>query len=158
MNLVNLKPYILTIGASFLAAAIGSYYTFDAIPTWYARLNQPYWTPPNWVFGPVWTTLYVLIGLSAALVWNSERTQGKRLALTLFFIHLVVNASWSIVFFYLHDVYAALLIIKSLWLLIVAMMIMFWKFDRRATYLLIPYLLWVSYAATLNLGILLLNS
>lgn len=150
-------PYIVCIGATFLAAAIGSIGTIDAIPTWYASLNQPSWTPPNWLFGPVWTLLYILMGISASLVWNSARTEGKRNALALFFIHLVVNTAWSLVFFSLKNVPAALAVIALLWIMIVAMMFVFWKFDRRATYLLIPYLLWVTYATSLNIGILLLN-
>lgn len=151
------RPYVVCIAASLLAGALGSYFTGNAITTWYAHLTQPYWTPPNWVFGPVWTTLYILMGIAAGLVWKSERTEGKAFALSVFFFHLLVNASWSIVFFGLQDVASALIIIKSLWLLIVALMLLFWRFSHRATYLLIPYLLWVSYASTLNLGILILN-
>lgn len=156
MNTRAYLPYVLCIGLSLAAGFIGSFFTFDSITTWYNTLTQPSWTPPNWVFGPVWTTLYVLMGVAAALVYKSGQ-KGRWLALSLFFFHLVVNAAWSIVFFGMHEPAAALLIIKALWLLIVAMMIFFWRYSRTATYLLIPYLVWVTYASTLNLGIILLN-
>ncbi|MEK7602224.1 MAG: TspO/MBR family protein [Patescibacteria group bacterium] len=149
-------PYLVCVVASLLAGGIGSYFTFEAISTWYMGLTLPSWTPPNWVFGPVWTTLYVLMGVSAGLVWKSTRAD-KKWALYLFFFHLLVNAAWSIVFFGLRDPVSALLIIKALWLLIVALMILFWKYSKLATYLLIPYLVWVSYATSLNLGVILLN-
>ena len=149
-------PFTVCIAASLAAGIFGSVFTISNIETWYATLVQPAWTPPNWVFAPVWNLLYVLMGISAGLVWKSERA-GKWWVLGLFFFHLLVNSAWSIVFFGLHDTYSALLVIKALWLLIVAMMIAFWRYSRLATYLLIPYLVWVSYAASLNLGIMLLN-
>lgn len=149
-------PFAVCILASFAAGLIGSIATIPNVDTWYLTLVQPAWTPPNWVFGPVWNVLYVLMGISAALVWKSERT-GKRWVLVLFFFHLLVNTAWSLVFFGLHDTSSSLLIIKALWLLIIALMIAFWRYSHVATYLLVPYLLWVSYAASLNLGIMLLN-
>lgn len=150
------KPFALFVVLSLAAGGIGSLFTIPAIGSWYAGLVHPSWTPPNWVFGPVWNTLYILMGLSAGFVWNSGR-KGREWAIALFVLHLGVNIAWSVVFFGLEDVVSALVIIKSLWLLIVAMMIFFWRFSHRATYLLIPYLLWVTYASTLNLGIILLN-
>ena len=156
MNIRRYIPYIVCIGFAFLAGAIGSFFTFQNIPLWYNHLVHPFWTPPNWVFGPAWSLLYILMGISAALVWKSQ-TKGKVLALSIFFFHLIVNSAWSIIFFGLQDPLTALLVIKSLWLLIVALMIVNWRYSRTATLLLIPYLLWVTYAASLNLGIILLN-
>ncbi len=156
MNYRAWGPFALCIVLALAAGGIGSIYTLPSITTWYASLVQPSWTPPNWVFGPVWTTLYVLMGISAGLVWKSSKP-GKKFALGIFFAHLIVNTAWSVVFFGLHDALAALMIIKSLWVLIVILMILFWKYSRTAAYLLIPYLLWVTYATSLNLGIILLN-
>jgi len=141
---------------SLLAGFFGSLFTMDQIGSWYATLTKPSWTPPNWVFGPVWTTLYVLMGVAAYLVSRSKKL-GKSLVLWLFFAHLIVNALWSIVFFRLHELLLAFLIIVLLWALIVILMRLYWRYSRVATYLMIPYLLWVSYASTLNLGILFLN-
>ena len=149
-------PFVLCIGATLGAGAVGALFTVESIPTWYATLVHPGWTPPNWVFGPVWTLLYILMGVSAALVWNT-RKKHRDDALLFFFAHLLVNASWSIVFFGLQDPASALIIIKFLWFLIVVLMLVFWRFSRVATYLLIPYLAWVTYAAMLNLGIVFLN-
>ncbi len=156
MKMKQLLPFLVCVALSLAAGFIGSFYTIDSISTWYQFLTRPSWTPPNWVFGPVWTTLYVLMGISAALVWRTGK-QGTRWVLTLFFAHLVVNVAWSVVFFGMHDPVSGLLIIKALWLLIVALMILFWRYSRTATYLLIPYLVWVTYATTLNLGIIMLN-
>lgn len=152
----NLTAYAVFIGAALLAGYIGSAATFANIPTWYATLTKPGWTPPNWVFGPVWTTLYVLMGSAAALVWNSRKSR-RRNAVLFFLAHLVVNAAWSIVFFGLHDTGAALGIIMLLWIMIATMMFWFWRYSRVATYLLAPYLVWVSYASTLNAGVYFLN-
>lgn len=149
-------PFFVCIALSLAAGGIGAAFTLPSIPTWYAALNHPSWTPPNWVFGPVWNTLYVLMGIAAGLVWKNG-TKGKYVVLTIFFLHLVLNAAWSIVFFGLHDVFAALIIIKLLWLSIALLMYLFWRHAKAATYLLIPYLMWVTYASSLNFGILLLN-
>ena len=149
-------PYVLCIGASLGVGALSALFTTESIPTWYAALVHPFWTPPNWVFAPVWTLLYILMGVAAALVWRSQKKRRDD-ALLFFFAHLLVNRAWSIVFFGLQDPTSALIIIKLLWLLIVVLMLVFWKFSRTATYLLIPYLVWVTYASTLNLGIVFLN-
>lgn len=148
--------FFVFIGASLLAGYIGSMSTFENIPTWYAALTKPSWTPPNWVFGPVWTTLYVLMGSAAALVWNSRKSR-RRNAVVFFLAHLVVNAAWSIVFFGQQDPGTALWIIAVLWIMIATMMVWFWRFSHLATYLLVPYLAWVSYASTLNAGVYFLN-
>ncbi len=152
----NLGAFFVFIGASLLAGYIGGMSTYEYIPTWYATLTKPGWTPPNWVFGPVWTTLYVLMGAAAALVWNSRKSR-RRTAVVFFLVHLVVNAAWSVVFFAQQDLAGALWIIALLWIMIATMMVWFWRFSHTATYLLVPYLAWVSYASTLNLGLYFLN-
>lgn len=152
-SLLSLAAFVL---ASLAAGFFGSFFTMDQIDTWYASLNRPSWTPPNWVFGPVWTTLYVLMGTAAYLVSRSKKL-GKTLVLWLFFAHLIVNALWSIVFFGLHELELAFGIIVLLWALIALLMRLYWRHSRLATYLMVPYLLWVSYASSLNLGIIFLN-
>lgn len=146
----------MCIGASLLAGFWGSTATIESITGWYATINRPFWTPPNWVFGPVWTLLYILMGISVAFVWNSGKP--KVLLPVLFFaVHLAVNVYWSIAFFANQNPQMALAVIAVLWIMIVVMMVWFWRYSRTATYLLVPYLLWVSYASTLNLGVVLLN-
>ncbi len=156
MNTRTIGIFLVCIGASLLAGFWGSTATVTSITGWYATINQPFWTPPNWVFMPVWTLLYILMGSSVALVWSSGKPKVLLLVL-FFFVHLAVNAYWSIAFFGNHDPLTALMVIGLMWVMIVTMMVWFWRYSKMATYLLIPYLLWVSYASTLNLGILVLN-
>lgn len=149
-------PYVFFIALSLAAGYIGSAFTLDQIGTWYSMLTKPSWTPPSWVFGPVWTTLYVLMGTAAALVWNSRKF-GRVAACWFFVAHLVVNALWSIVFFGLHELLLSVCIIVLLWLLIAMLIAVFSRYSRLAAWLLVPYILWVSYASTLNVGIYFLN-
>ncbi|HRH55777.1 MAG TPA: tryptophan-rich sensory protein [Candidatus Paceibacterota bacterium] len=141
---------------SLAAGWIGSVFTMSEIPTWYAGLVKPSWNPPNWVFGPVWTVLYVLMGTAAYLVYRSKKL-GKWLVLWLFLAHLVVNTFWSIAFFALHEVLLALIVIVLMIGLIALLMRLYWRHSHAATWLMVPYLLWVLYATTLNAGILFLN-
>ncbi|HEX5774863.1 MAG TPA: TspO/MBR family protein [Candidatus Paceibacterota bacterium] len=156
MRASSVFVFIFFIALSLAAGAVGALFTLDQIPTWYATLTKPSWTPPSWVFGPVWNTLYVLMGVAAALVWGSRKF-GRVLAIWIFIAQLVVNALWSIVFFALHEILLSVLVIGLLWILIIVLFAIFWRHSRIAAFLLVPYFLWVSYAATLNVGILLLN-
>lgn len=156
MRLGSLLALAFFVGISLLAGFVGSLSTMSSIQGWYAVLNQPSWTPPNWVFGPVWTLLYVLMGTSAFLVWRSKKV-GKYLALWLFLAHLLVNLFWSVAFFGLHELLLSMIVILVLAGLIVALMRLYRPYSRLAMYLMIPYLLWVAYASTLNLGFLVLN-
>lgn len=144
------------VGISLCAGFIGSAFTMDSIQGWYATLVRPSWTPPDWVFGPVWTTLYVLMGTAAFLVWRSKKL-GKSLVLWLFLAHLLVNTFWSIAFFAMHELLLSVLVILLLLALIIVLMRLFWRYSHTATYLMVPYLLWVLYATSLNLGFLVLN-
>lgn len=140
------------------AGLIGSVFTFDSIPTWYALLNKPFFSPPNWVFGPAWITLYTLMGLSLYLVL--EKQKGKKLAspaVVIFTVQLALNAIWSIIFFGMKAPMLAFFEIVLLWLAIAATILKFRTIDVRAAYLLIPYILWVSFASLLNLFVWLLN-
>jgi translocator protein len=138
------------------AGVIGSFATFSAIPTWYAGLIKPAFSPPSWVFGPVWTVLYTLIGISLFLVWQAKGKE-KKVALSIFFVHLFLNALWSILFFGLHNPSLAFLEILLLLATLLVVMWQFWHIRPLAAYLLIPYLLWVSFAAFLNFALWQLN-
>ena len=146
-----MKKLFLSVSVCLLAGFIGSVATFPSIPTWYAGLIKPPFNPPNWIFGPVWTTLYVLMGIAMYLVWR------KKKSLKLFLIHLGVNAGWSIIFFGLHSVLGGLVTIIILWGCIYTLIREFYRIDRRASYLLYPYLAWVSFASLLNVALLILN-
>ncbi len=147
----------LFVGASFAAAAVGSLFTTPAIPGWYESLRKPAWTPPNWLFGPVWTLLYLAMGTAAWLVWRERGFAGARLALIVFFAQLVLNALWSILFFGLRSPGAALAEIVFLWAAIFATMAAFWRVSRPAGWLFVPYLWWVTFAMFLNHAIWRLN-
>jgi translocator protein len=142
----------------FICAAVayaGSAVTVPSIMSWYATLHKPFFNPPNYVFGPVWTILYLLMAVSLALIWSSKKN--NKLALRLFFIQLGLNLLWSVVFFGLHSPFTAFTVILFLWAAIFMTAKLFLPISRAASYLLIPYLLWVSFAAVLNLAIVILN-
>ena len=135
---------------------IGSFFTASAIPTWYATLVRPELAPPNWIFAPVWTTLFLLMGIALFLVWR--KGEGVRLALLLFAAQLVLNVLWSVLFFGLQSPALALVEVGVLWLAILATIGAFWRISRTAALLLVPYLLWVTFAAYLNYQYWLLNT
>jgi benzodiazapine receptor len=140
--------------ASFAAAVAGAVFRPGA---WYQQLAKPPLTPPEAVFAPVWLILYALMGIAAWLVWRARGFRGAAAPLTFFIAQLVVNATWSWLFFGLHLPLAAFLDLVILWLLILGAMVLFWRIQRLAGTLLLPYLLWVSYAGYLNLSIWWLN-
>jgi tryptophan-rich sensory protein len=137
---------------------LGSIFTIPAITTWYQTLNKPQFSPPNFIFGPVWTTLYFLMGVSIYLVLEQKLKKEKNTIVMFFSLQLFLNFLWSIIFFYLHLPLLAFLEILFLWGSILILIIKFWKFSKFASYLLIPYLLWVSFAAILNASIVILNN
>ena len=142
-----------------LVGASGALFTVQGLAEWYGTLNRPALAPPNGVFGPVWTALFALIGGAVWLVWRqaAAEPQKVRLALAVFVVHFATNLAWSGVFFGLQAITAGLAVILLLWLLILATMWAFDRVDRRAAVLLVPYLLWVSFAAYLNYGFWRLN-
>jgi translocator protein len=154
----NILRLIIALTISQLAGVVGALFSTSAIPTWYVSLNKPEINPPNWVFGPVWITLYFLMGLAAFMVWRvGVHTKGVRKALIVFGIQLVLNALWSVIFFGLHNPGLAFIHIILLWLSILWMMLLFVKISRPAAIMLIPYILWVSFAAYLNYSIWVIN-
>lgn len=160
MKVNNFFKLVIAIAVSEGAGLIGAAFTAPAIQSgWYAGLVKPALNPPSWVFGPVWTTLYALMGVSLWLVWIKAvaEPQARRRALLAFFIQLFLNAIWSIIFFGLHSPGWALVDLVLLWLAIVWTTVIFYKISRPAAYLLAPYLLWVSFASYLNYSIWMLN-
>ncbi len=141
-----------------LAGGIGSLFTASAVQGWYTTLVKPALNPPSWVFGPVWTTLYALMGIAAFLVWNKGlMRRDVRKALSIFIFQLVLNATWSIVFFGLQSPGWALVNICVMALAIIWTMVSFYKISKPAMWLLVPYLLWVCFASYLNYSIWILN-
>lgn len=141
-----------------LAGIIGSVFTTASIPTWYAGLKKSPLNPPNWIFAPVWITLYALMGISAYLIY--EKGMGKKevkTALAVFAVQLVFNTLWSIVFFGAHLMFAAIVVIVLLWMMILVSIWLFHRISKTAAYLLIPYILWVSFATVLNISLYVLN-
>jgi tryptophan-rich sensory protein len=128
----------------------------SSVSTWYLTLNKPFFNPPSWVFGPVWTLLYLLMGIGFYLIWVSK-SKHKNHAIGWFIIQLALNTLWSLLFFGLKLPLLGFIDITFLWLAIVFTIIKFHKVSRNAAYLLIPYILWVSFAAILNLSIVILN-
>ncbi len=141
-----------------LAGVIGSFFTTPSIPGWYAGIEKPSFSPPNWVFGPVWITLFILMGISLYLIWSQGLENKKvKAALSIFGIQLILNTLWSFLFFGLHSPFYAFIGIIILWLLILLTVVKFYEIHRKAGLLLLPYIFWVSFAAILNFFIWRLN-
>ncbi|RJP74064.1 MAG: tryptophan-rich sensory protein [Candidatus Zixiibacteriota bacterium] len=159
MKFIEIVRLALAVVVCQLAGAVGSLFTRPAIPTWYAGLEKPFFTPPSWVFGPVWITLYLLMGIAAFLVWNKGWDRADvRAALAVFGLQLLLNVAWSALFFGLRSPLLGLVDIVLLWLAILLTAYLFFQISRPAGYLLLPYLLWVTYAAALNFSLWRLNS
>lgn len=154
----NILKLVTSIFICLFAGFIGSIFTSPSIPTWYATLTKPSFNPPSWIFAPVWTTLFVLIGISLYMVWNKGLQDKKvKISLFIFGVQLVLNVLWSFLFFGLHSPFYAFLEIVILWAAIVLTIVNFFKVSRTAGLLLLPYIFWVSFAAILNFSIWRLN-
>lgn len=156
MNIRDFITLLVCIVICESAGILGSVFTISAIPTWYATLEKPFLNPPGWVFGPVWIILYLLMGISLWLIWKSDSPEKKK-ASELFFAQLILNAIWSPIFFGAESIGGALAIIVLLWSAIALTILVFAKISKIAAWLLIPYILWVSFALYLNLAIWMLN-
>ncbi len=155
---LGIVKFVCSILVCQLAGILGSFFTFTAISQWYAYLNKPFFSPPNWIFGPVWTTLYFLMGVSVFLIWNKGlKNSSHHFAVRLFGFQLVLNFFWSVIFFGLRSPLLAFIEILVLWYLIFLTIKAFYPISKTASYLLIPYLAWVSFASILNLAIVILN-
>ncbi|KKU45636.1 MAG: Tryptophan-rich sensory protein [Microgenomates group bacterium GW2011_GWA2_46_7] len=154
----NYLMLLASIVLAQVAGGIGSLFTFSAIPTWYASLTKPAFSPPNWVFGPVWTLLYILMAISAYLVWRRAQFGKKSLPFWhVYSTQLALNTLWSILFFGFKFTGLAFIEILALWYFIFRSIQTGQKIDKWSAYLLYPYLAWVSFASLLNLAIWLLN-
>ena len=141
-----------------LAGILGTPFTMSAIPEWYSTLNKPFFSPPNWLFGPVWTLLYLMMGISFYLIWKQNwKTKELKTAGLYFFAQLFLNFIWSPVFFGLRNPVLGLVVIVALWFVLLVTMKKFYSLSRNAFYLLVPYLVWVSFATALNFAIVVLN-
>ncbi len=160
-NLRNVFAFVVFFVLCQLAGAIGTLFTMPAIPTWYAHLLKPTFSPPNWLFAPVWTLLYTLMAVAIFLLWQTKVSNGqkkkRRLAITFFIVQLVFNACWSIIFFGEHNIGSALIEIVFMLLAIILTMYFAWPVKKWATWLLLPYLVWVSFATILNFALWRLN-
>lgn len=158
MRSKNIAKLVTSIALPQAAGFVGSLFTISQIELWYTTLVQPDLAPPNWLFGPVWFILYTLMGIALYLVWHRGlTTRAHRFAFWFFIAHLVVNSVWSIVFFGLHNISAALVVILVLWGMIAYLIKLFKHIDTRAAWLLVPYLAWVSFATYLNYSFWMLN-
>ncbi len=148
---------LLAVAIPLTVGGIAAYFTVTGIDSWYSTLNKPWFNPPNWIFGPVWTTLYVIMGYSSWRIWQLPPSPQRNKALAIYWIQLFFNFWWSILFFHFENIGLALAEILILWVCIVLMIIHFSKLDRLAGWLQVPYLLWVSFATALTAAIFNLN-
>lgn len=153
---LNLHKLVVSITACIAVGVVGSVFTTPAITSWYLTLNKPFFSPPNWIFAPVWTLLYILMGVSLYFLFSS-RKKGKDKAIKLFLIQLALNFFWSMIFFGLHNPLAAFAEIISLWIFILLTIKQSYAVSKTAANLMLPYIAWVSFATILNLYIAILN-
>ncbi len=149
---------ICSVSVCLLTGFLGSFATRDSITTWYGELSRPSFTPPDWTFGVVWPALYVMMGAAAFLAWNAGIDKREvKVALGVFVLQLILNGLWTPIFFGLHLIGLALVEIVMMWVAILSTILLFWRVSRPAALLLLPYILWVSFAVVLNTSLFLLN-
>jgi tryptophan-rich sensory protein len=153
----DILKLVMSIALCQLAGVLGSLFTSPAIPTWYKTLNKPFFTPPDWIFGPVWISLFILMGISLFMIWRRQDHPRFKLTLVFFLIQLILNILWSVAFFGLRSPLLGLVDIVLLWVAILLMIQHFSKVSGMAGFLLLPYLLWVGFAALLNFYLWILN-
>lgn len=148
---------VISIAIPLLVGFLGSIFTSSSVDSWYKTINKPVFTPPSWLFGPAWTILFILIGLSFYFVWINNFGDKLWLCIGVFAVQLILNLLWSFLFFTLKAPLLAFVEIVLLWVAILVNILVFFKVTKVAGYLLIPYILWVTFASALNLGVYLLN-
>ena len=148
---------IISILIAQLAGAIGSIFSATSISTWYANLTKPEFSPPNWLFGPVWIILYTLMGIAAYFIWKKRQNKSARVMLWFYGIHLALNALWSILFFGFKNPFLAYIEIIFLWGMVMIITLRFSKIEKNTGYLFLPYAFWVTFATLLNFTIWMLN-
>jgi tryptophan-rich sensory protein len=159
MKQISWTRLLLSIALPVGVGVLASVFTQSGVDTWYRNIKKPSWNPPDAVFAPVWTTLYILMGIALYLIWQSNAAaRVKRLAIGFWIAQLALNALWSFLFFSLHDIGLALVEIILLWLAILSTIFLFARVHKAAAWLMVPYISWVSFAAILNYTIWQLNS
>jgi len=153
----NLSGVAVIVAATALVAALGGIVTAPAVGSWYHELSKPEWTPPDWVFGPVWTALYAMMAVAASVVWVSRDCDDVCCPLSAFGVQLMLNLTWSICFFGLRNPLLGFLDISLLWLMVGVTMAEFFLVSRLAGWLMVPYFLWVTFAGALNAAIVVLG-
>jgi len=153
----HLFPLLISIIIALSAGFIGSFFTTPSIASWYAFINKPSFSPPNWLFAPAWTLLYILMGIAAFLIWQKRDYPQTKPALMFYGLQLILNTLWSIIFFGMKNLGLAFLEIIFLWLFILITLIKFYKINKTAGLLFVPYLAWVSFALILNYAVWMLN-
>lgn len=157
MNKSQIFKLIASLALPLGLGAIAGLYTAEAVPEWYETLNRPSFNPPNWLFGPVWTTLYIVLGISLFIIWKQSASKERNLAIFVFLIQQALNFGWSFIFFFFNMIGFALIEIIFLWISIVTMLVLFYRIKPIAAYINIPYLIWVTFATILNASYYLLN-
>lgn len=158
MDKIKAAKFIVSILICQAAGLIGAVFTTPNIATWYVGIVRPAFNPPNWIFAPVWTTLFILMGISLYLVWEKGLDRrNARMAVSVFGVQLILNILWSVLFFGFQNPLLGLVEIIVLWVAILVSIVLFYRISKTGAYLLIPYILWVSFAAFLNYNIYILN-
>ena len=154
----NTLKLIIAIAIPLIVGGTSGFFTATGVESWYQTIARPTWNPPGWIFGPVWTTLYVMMGISLFLVWKEDTSvELKKIAIALFTVQLVLNFFWSFIFFNQHQIGWALVEIAAMWVFILLTIFAFAQVNKAAAWLLVPYISWVSFATILNYTIWQLN-
>ncbi len=157
MNKSLIFKLIASLSLPLGLGAVAGMFTAKAVPVWYATLNRPSFNPPSWVFAPVWTTLFLLMGFSLFLIWKESPDKKRNIAIFVFLLQQALNFGWSFIFFYFNMIGLALIEIILLWICIGVMIVLFYRIKPLAAYINIPYLLWVTFAGILNAAYFFLN-
>jgi benzodiazapine receptor len=157
MKTKQILKLLISISFPLILGGIAGSFTAGGISDWYQMLNKPSFNPPGWIFGPVWTILYLIMGYSLYLIWNQNASKKRNIALGIFLLQQILNFAWSFLFFYFGLIGWALVEIIVLWISIVVMLALFYKIKPQTAYINIPYLLWVSFATLLNASFYVLN-
>jgi tryptophan-rich sensory protein len=157
MNKSQLLKLLVSLLLPLGVGYISGMFTAEAVSEWYLTLNRPSFNPPNWVFAPVWTSIYILMGISLFMIWKQSASKGRNLAILVFLVQLTLNFCWSFIFFYFNMIGLALIEIIFLWISILIMLVLFYKVKPMAAYINIFYLFWVTFATILNASYYFLN-
>jgi tryptophan-rich sensory protein len=154
----NIVKLIIAVAIPVAVGATSGFFTISGVSSWYQTINKPSWNPPSWIFGPVWTTLYIMMGISLFLVWKSDSAgMLKKIAIALFAAQLILNFFWSFIFFNQRQIGWALVEIVVMWVVILLTIFAFARVNKTAAWLMVPYVSWVSFATILNYTIWKLN-